>query len=130
MIRKSVNAQAKPFEQFHFFEFCTETFPSLLSQHIEFEQRPETNNLRPHVYQHYCAELALPSAESIRFETEVRQLVARRNSIAHGEKNYIRTVQQYTVYERATTIVMHELAVAVLHLLELRDYRSLVEFEI
>jgi len=64
-----------------------------------------------------------------RSDTLVKALVARRNKIAHGETMTISNLGEYEPFERATTLVMHELAVAVLDLLDERRYVKLERSE-
>jgi MAE_28990/MAE_18760-like HEPN len=53
---------------------------------------------------------------------ELGQLVDRRNKIAHGEKLEIASLPQFVRFENAATLVMHDLAVAVVNCLDKKEY--------
>lgn len=55
-------------------------------------------------------------------DVELRQLVGRRNKIAHGEKLEIASLGQFQQFENAAILVMHDLAIAVVDCLDNKTY--------
>ena len=85
--------------------------------------RPSTDsNLWPEVFRRETSKFGISCSEIDDSDALIKALVSRRNKIAHGETMTIRNLAEYEPFEASTTIVMHELAVAVLDLLENKQY--------
>jgi hypothetical protein len=105
--------------------FVTNTFPAALEQIARFETKPDTkSNLWPALLKEHCDTMSLlvPSVET---ETvKLRTLVARRNEIAHGKPNVIKSLAEYSKYEDAVSAVIYELAIAVSEAVRQKEYLS------
>lgn len=99
--------------------------PAQLEAHAGFPEKyrfSTDSNLWPDVFRRETSKLGITCAEMDRSEALVKALVSRRNKIAHGETMTINSLAEYEPFEQATTLVMHELAVAVLDLLDGKHY--------
>lgn len=106
------------------FHFCTTVFSGLLAAPITFSDRIETSNLYPSILIELCDSLCL-NQEAVRDnEFELRALVGRRNKIAHGEKQEIRKIEDYEVYERKVIQVMNEIALLIVYSVENSSYKK------
>lgn len=76
----------------------------------DFPEVDTKSNLWPVVLKELLesADISLPSINL--HERKLSTLVARRNSIAHGEKNFIAEISYYLTFESAAYEVMYELA--------------------
>jgi hypothetical protein len=105
--------------------FVNIEFPGVVSEDANFpeECRLQTeSNLWPNVFERECARVGICCNELDSSRTRIKTLVARRNEIAHGKKMTIDTIEEYTEYESATLVVLHDLAVQVFESLENRKY--------
>lgn len=99
--------------------------PAQLKVEAEFPENyrfSTDSNLWPEVFRRETSKLGITCPELDRCDALVKALVARRNKIAHGETMTINNLTEYEPFEQATTLVMHELAVAVLDLLDEQRY--------
>jgi len=106
-------------------DFITADFPAFLSSNASFSPvcRLDTeSNLWPDVFERECQKVGLRPAEIEKQHARIKALVSRRNDIAHGKTMTVRSVKEYTEYEQATMLVMHDLAIQVLDVLEKRNY--------
>jgi hypothetical protein len=71
------------------------------------------SNLWPDLLIELLAMADLASDEVEANKRQLKTLVARRNEIAHGRKNFISEVSYYLVYERAVYEVMYDLALGI-----------------
>lgn len=88
------------------------------------------SNLWPNVFEKECAKIGIRSKTLDEYRTRIKSLVARRNDIAHGESMTISSVHEYSPYEYATLLIMHELAVTVVEILENKSYLSHIDYHI
>ena len=103
--------------------FADSDFRNSLSQVARFPDEIETeSNLWPKVSQKINNSVGLECPVLNTYEAELKQLVGRRNDIAHGEKLEIADIQRFQKFEHAAVVVMHELALGVAECLENRSY--------
>ncbi len=111
-------------------EFFNTSLPAEL-QNIAFfptECRLETeSNLWPSVFERECARIGLKSTTLESSRVRLQALVSRRNDIAHGKNMTIKSVDEYSEYEHATLLVLHDLAVQVLNAIENKAYMTTIE---
>lgn len=106
-------------------DFFNTTLPTEL-QSIAFfptECRLETDsNLWPDVFVRECARIGVKSTTLESSRIRLQALVSRRNDIAHGKNMTIKSVEEYSEYEHAALLVLHDLAVQVLDVIENKVY--------
>lgn len=101
--------------------FFTSQLPAALEDKAKFAEdcRLETEcNLWPNIFERECARIGVASTELESWRTRIRSLVSRRNEIAHGKKMVINSVEEYSEFENAVLMVLHDLAVQVLDIIE------------
>lgn len=106
-------------------DFFSKVMPSELDKYASFHPdcRLQTDsNLWPNVFERECARVGISSNILSDERPRIKALVARRNDIAHGKNMTIKSVAEYTEYENAAFLVLHDLAVQVLSLLEDQQY--------
>lgn len=106
-------------------DFFAKEFPLLIQENAAFSKDSRLDaqsNLWPNVFERECSKVGIQSQELEKHRTRIKTLVSRRNDIAHGESMTIRSIDEYSEYERATMMVMHDLAVQVLSILEEKKY--------
>ena len=102
--------------------------PELLKQTALFDQdsRPNPNsNLWPNIFERECLKVGIVSEQLHEQRARIRTLVSRRNDIAHGKIMTINSIKEYTEYENAVMLVLHELAVSILDILEKEKYTAI-----
>jgi hypothetical protein len=107
--------------------FFTTTLPARLQSMACFTpgNRLETDsNLWPNVFERECRKISVHSEMIVAHREKIKALVSRRNDIAHGKTMTIASIEEYTKYESATLLVMHDLAVQVLEAIESKSYRK------
>lgn len=108
-------------------DFFNTTLPTEL-QSIAFfptECRLETeSNLWPDVFERECARIGVKSTTLESSRIRLQALVSRRNDIAHGKNMTIKSVEEYSEYEHAALLVLHDLAVQVLEVIENKAYMT------
>lgn len=111
-------------------DFFNTTLPAEL-QSIAFfptECRLETeSNLWPDVFERECARIGVKSTTLESSRRRIEALVSRRNDIAHGKNMTIKSVEEYSEYEHAALLVLHDLAVQVLEVIENKAYMTTLE---
>lgn len=103
--------------------FATKTFHD--ARHSiagSFEEVDTRSNLWPDLAQRINSSVGLACPLFSKHESELKQLVGRRNKIAHGAKLEIEDLEQFQKLEHAAVIVMHELALAVADCLNRKSY--------
>jgi len=108
-------------------EFFRRKLPTFLTADASFsdECRLSTeSNLWPDIFQRECEKVGLDSQEIQKQWGRIKALVSRRNDIAHGKTMTIKSVGEYTEYENATLLVLHDLAIQVLDILENEAYMA------
>lgn len=99
------------------------SLPSKLGARPKFEIRPDTkSNLWPNLLKDNLHALGLESPELSNFSTSIGSLVGKRNGIAHGESLTIRDINEFVGFEKAATMVMHDIALAMIEAVESRAY--------
>lgn len=87
---------------------------SNFSQHLtsipEFPDVSTKSNLSPDVLKELLSSADLSTVVVEKHSTKLKTLVARRNSIAHGEENMIAEYSYYEGFEEAVYDVMYDLA--------------------
>jgi hypothetical protein len=103
--------------------FICVDFHSLLEDKLDFPDKLTTkSNLAPHLLRENSLKVGIDCKLIDYYNIEIKTLVGRRNDIAHGKVNQIKSVEEYQKYEKATFEVMHELAVLIVDCLEKRLY--------
>jgi MAE_28990/MAE_18760-like HEPN len=106
-------------------QFLTSGFPAFLSSQASFPVmcRLDTqSNLWPSVFETECQKVGVCADQIQKHNTRIKTLVSRRNDIAHGKTMTIKSVNEYTEYEQAALLVMHDLAIQVLEILDNKAY--------
>lgn len=105
--------------------FFHNDLPQALRREAVFDCRLDTEcNLWPNVFERECAKVGIASTALQTSRPRIKALVSRRNDIAHGKSMTIKSVDEYTKYEKAVLLVMHDLAVQVLDILENQTYKE------
>ncbi len=108
-------------------KFFHDDLPNVLLQGALFDPdcRLETrSNLWPSVFEEECAKVGITSTVLEDSRSLIKALVSRRNDIAHGKTMTIASVGEYSKYEEAVLLVMHDLAVQVLDIIENKNYEG------
>jgi hypothetical protein len=108
---------------FTFFELGINEF---LESSVEFDEEcrlSTESNLWPNVFERECAKVGIISKELENVRQLIKTLVARRNDIAHGKYMTINSVDEYSKYEQAVLLVMHDLALQIIEIIDGRNYR-------
>jgi hypothetical protein len=103
--------------------FATKTFHD--ARHAvasSFEEVDTQSNLWPDLAERINSSVGLECPLFSTHKSELKQLVGRRNKIAHGAKLEIEDLEQFQKLEHAAVIVMHELALAVADSLSRKSY--------
>lgn len=104
-------------------EFSTH-LPQLLEEEIKFDSTLKTNsNLWPDLLKDNLEEIDLHCNVLITHERDLKALLSRRNEIAHGQKNIIKSLSDYEKYERAVLDVMYDLSLIVIENLDRSSYQ-------
>jgi MAE_28990/MAE_18760-like HEPN len=104
-------------------KFATADFRGEMQLPATFPIEIDTkSNLWPKLAREINTSVGLQCSLFDSHDFELRQLVARRNDIAHGQKLVIADVTQFQKYEHAVIMVMHDLAVAVVDCLTKKEY--------
>jgi hypothetical protein len=103
--------------------FATTTFSGLLKERAAFADEIDTeSNLWPAVAKRINVSIGIQCPVFEAHDAELRQLVGRRNEIAHGEKLEMADLAQLQRFEHAAVMAMHDVAVAVVDCLDKRAY--------
>jgi hypothetical protein len=103
--------------------FVAKTMPTEMAGVATFPEKLETkSNLWPNVAQENNAKIEFVSGYLNANATMIRLLVSRRNEIAHGKKLIVSKLSDYQIYESAALVVMHDLALFVLHCLDKKQF--------
>jgi hypothetical protein len=108
-------------------DFFNTELPQTLSQNAVFfsDCRLQTeSNLWPDVFERECARVGISSSALQSSRSRIKALVSRRNDIAHGKNMTIKSLDEYSEYEKATLLVLHDLAIKVLEILENETYKT------
>ena len=108
-------------------EFFENVLPVILRQNADFNPdcRLDTEcNLWPNIFERECLKIGIISQELQSNRSRIKALVSRRNDIAHGKIMTIKSIEEYTKYEQAVLLIMHDLAVQVLEILENKTYKK------
>jgi hypothetical protein len=104
-------------------DFATNTFATLLKERAAFPDEIDTeSNLWPAVAKRINVSIGIECPMFDAHDAELRQLVGRRNKIAHGEKLEMANLAQLQKFEHAAVVAMHDLAIAVVDCLEKKTY--------
>ncbi|HCU34506.1 MAG TPA: hypothetical protein DGT21_03390 [Armatimonadetes bacterium] len=102
--------------------YCLDELQAQLGAPLAFEPAdkllPTESNLWPTVLCENCDRAALPHQIADQHRQVLALLVTRRNEIAHGRNVPIRDLSEYETFENAVTLVMHDLAVAIIDSLD------------
>lgn len=102
-------------------EFYNGALPELLKSNAIFPsdcRLDAASNLWPNVFERECSRVGIKSDQIGLYRGRIKSLVARRNDIAHGMTMTIKSVSEYSEYEHAALLVLHDLAVQILSILE------------
>jgi hypothetical protein len=103
--------------------FVHTRLPEAMKQPVAFANRLETkSNLWANLAKENSASVGLPTTQIEVNGPQINAIVGRRNEIAHGKKLIVESLDDYSVYEQAAMVVMHELAVAVVDQLDTRSF--------
>jgi len=111
----------------YLWRFFHSALPSEIQQIATFppECRLETEcNLWPNVFERECEKIGVISSELRSYRPRIKALVSRRNDIAHGKNMIVNSIEEYSEYENATLLVLHDLAIQVLEIIEKKSYKS------
>ena len=104
-------------------EFGVKSFSAQLTQKAVFPDEIDTeSNLWPAVATRINESVGLQCSLFDVHDAELRQLVGRRNKIAHGEKLEIANLEQLQKFEHAAVLAMHDLALAVVECLDKKSF--------
>ncbi|MEW6767932.1 MAG: MAE_28990/MAE_18760 family HEPN-like nuclease [Pseudomonadota bacterium] len=104
-------------------DFAHGKLPIALKQPVSFASRLETkSNLWANLAKDNNMAVGLPTNEIDKNSAQINAIVGRRNDIAHGKKLVVGNLDDYSQYELAAMMVMHELAVAVVDQLDKRSF--------
>lgn len=106
-------------------DFFESTLPAEINKNAKFHpdcRLDAESNLWPNIFERECARVGIRSSALEASRSRIKALVTRRNDIAHGKKMTIKSVDEYTEYESATLLVLHDLAIQVLDVIEQRLY--------
>ena len=107
--------------------FFKNDFASLLSEPATFEEKLETDsNLWPNLYTKNAETLGIRPTSIDAYSTHIKTLVSRRNGIAHGEKMTVKDIGEYSEYENAALLVMHDLALCLIEEIENAGYVKVI----
>lgn len=101
--------------------FYNKELPELLKSNAVFHndcRLDADSNLWPNIFERECSRVGIRSNELESHRGRIKSLVARRNDIAHGMTMTIKSLSEYSEYENAALLVLHDLAVQVLGILE------------
>lgn len=82
------------------------------------------SNLWPKVFLDESGKLGLTCNQVVSNFQRLKTLVFRRNEIAHGKRLVISSLEDYREYEHAVLLVMHDLALAVIRVIENEEFRQ------
>jgi hypothetical protein len=108
-------------------KFFRDDLPEVLHREAVFapDCRLDTEcNLWPNVFERECTRVGITSTVLQDSRARIKALVSRRNDIAHGKSMTIKSVDEYSEYEKAVLLVLHDLAVQVLDILENHTYKE------
>lgn len=107
--------------------FYSVYMPELLKNtalfHQDYRPNPDSN-LWPNVFERECSRVGIVSEQLNEQRSRIRTLVSRRNDIAHGKTMTINSIAEYSEYENAVMLVLHELAVTILDIIEQEKYMT------
>jgi len=104
-------------------DFYSEKFNLCFKEPASFSTKLETDsNLWPNVAQANNAKAGLSCLMFETYKTELKNLVGRRNEIAHGRKLIVGDLESFQTFENATFLVMHDLALATVECLNKKTY--------
>jgi hypothetical protein len=124
-LKKTFKRVANDLSPKSLWQFFSEDLHHVLNEELKFELELETkSNLWPNLLQSNLEEINLccPIIDSHR--QILKGLVNRRNDIAHGKSNIIKSIQEYEQYEKAVIEVMYELALTIMESLDSQSYLS------
>ncbi|MDI1262567.1 MAG: MAE_28990/MAE_18760 family HEPN-like nuclease [bacterium] len=103
--------------------FAQTKLPDAMREPVAFSSRLETkSNLWANLARENNAAVGLPTGQIEANVSQINAIVGRRNEIAHGKKLVVESLDDYSTYEQAAMLVMHELAVAVVDQLDKRSF--------
>jgi hypothetical protein len=103
--------------------FVHNTLPAEMELPVVFSSRLDTrSNLWPNLAQENNASVGISTTQIEAHAAQLSALVGRRNEIAHGKKLVVDSLDEYSIYEKAVMIVLHEIAVKVVEQLENRTF--------
>lgn len=108
-------------------QFHTQELPAKVGECAEFDEECRLTtecNLWPNIFERETSRLGLTCTQVDVWRSRIKTLVSRRNEIAHGKQMVVRNVDEYSEYEHAALCVMHDLAIAVVELLDSQSYRK------
>lgn len=104
-------------------QFCSTDFSKELGQKATFPEEIDTkSNLWPNLSAEINASVGLTCPLLLAHSERIKQLVSRRNKIAHGEKLEIPNIVKFQEVEHSAVLVMHELAITVVNCLDQKNY--------
>jgi len=123
-LRKSFKLLRGALSDKDLWEFGHVKFSELQNTIATFEEKLDTDsNLWPNLYRDNAHALGVTPTYIDKYATQIKTLVSRRNDIAHGQKMIIRDIQEYSEYENAALLVMHDLALCLIEATESESYK-------
>lgn len=118
-IIKSLKSNTSTENVLDFFSNFSKDYSSL----VKFNKKLGTgSNLYPNILEDNVNILSIPLELLDEHRMHLKALVTRRNKIAHGEKMIIKNIQEYTIYEKAVYLIMHDLAINAIDVIEHKRY--------
>ena len=111
--------------------FVHSILPTEMNRPVVFPIRLETrSNLWPDLVRQNNASVGINAAQVDVHANQLGALVGRRNEIAHGKKLVVDSLDEYSNYERAVMLVLHELAVAVVDQLDRQTFKHVLPVQV
>ena len=120
---KAIRADSSSDNLLSFFETGMQEFLQDPAVFDESCRLSTDSNLWPNVFERECEKIGVSSDELNNGRARIKALVARRNEIAHGKNMTISSIDEYSEYENAALLVMHDLALQVLEIIDNRYYK-------
>lgn len=106
--------------------FFLQDFNTLMTQNIVFSKRlVDSQNLSPEKIEKDCKKIGITLSELNNYSVFIKSLISRRNDIAHGKDNQIKTIEEYLQYEKAAYVVMYDLFYAIQELTTNRTFLTI-----
>lgn len=122
-LAKDFNRIKNSYSDKELFKFSIREFGVLMNQSIIFEKRfGDSENLYPEKIQRECDKIGITLHELENYSIFVKALISRRNDIAHGKFNQIKTIEEYQQFEKAALAIMYDLFYQIYSVIDNQSY--------